>query len=124
MRVDVYDSTRPYRDSDFRDVVAGNLAEILEHVHEQSGFHIADSFQVGGRVSVPKAARQRCQLLDDVVRGGADLQANMQGRTLVHFSAQRQCFQWDKGCLRVFMAGMEVVFRLLVQGFTVRSGSG
>ena len=37
---------QPCRDSDFGDVIAGDLAEIVEHVLEHSNSHIPDSPRV------------------------------------------------------------------------------
>jgi len=51
-----------------------------------------------------------------------------QGRTLVHLSAQRKRFCWDKGYLGgvygLFKAGMQGVFSLLGDVSSVRNGSG
>ena len=50
------------------------------------------------------------------------------GLTLVHFSAQRKRFLWDKGCFGgvegLFMAGLEGVRRRSGDVLSVRTGSG
>jgi len=52
----------------------------------------------------------------------------LQGRTLVHYSAQLKRFLWDKGYLgggkEVCMAGVEGVFRYLGDVLRIRNGSG